>query len=633
MLGASTDSRPSDRRQHSRKVIPFPVSLLLGSEGQGRLIDLSEGGMSVQGTMPPSLTPGARLRIQLSNDSTPIELGCELVWAEASGKSGMRFLIMSETSKQELQRLLSRAPGSNLPMSSPMAEGARTTGTQTTAQIADQLQRDIPTEAGIGPREEEMPSVAPVRESGLPARAAGDPALTFLTERACKLAQADGAAIALLEGASFFCRAITGMAPPCGTQIQANSALSAECLRTGQLVRCDDVAMDPRVDPELYRRLNLRSVIVVPIHSGEDIIGLLEMFSTQAHAFDSLDLLSLRLIAESAGAVVSSDSRSAIPALSALSALSFSVTPPRAAAEPKPAPNTRTIIPGILVCDVCGCENSIERVHVCRECDVPLPTAPEIHSPVFTAEILTECNPASSHEDPDTGRKAKKSLASYGKTYLAALLFGVLLLPVLRYWRGPHWGEALSSVQASEAPPYPVGAHAMRVMDAKPDSTLAAAPVIMRAGAEDENLKAKTTPRVALPSDYAASLDTYIASPGDHVASPDTYVASPGDHVAPLRRRVAPPSYRLRSSSRVPQRDFLTSTGSQRHTGGTASSAALELAAQIPSQRAGGILALAPVPRLATQPAKTNEGLWKKVTGMFSRNSHHSHPAEAKSDR
>lgn len=575
--------------------------------------------MSVEGKMPPTLSPGARLRIELANDSTPIELGCELVWAEASGKSGMRFLIMSETSKHELKKLLSRAPGSNLPMSTPLTGLARIMAQPKANPIAPRnanlSQEENPTAAGVRTREGELQRVVPVSNAGLSGRAAGDPALTFLTERACKLGQADGAAIALLEGAGFFCRAITGMAPPCGTQIQANSALSAECLRTGQLVRCDDVAMDPRVDPGLYRQLNLRSVIVVPIHSGDEIIGLLEMFSMQAHAFDTLDLLSLRLIAESAGAVVTSDSR---PAMPALSPLSFSGTQV-ADAEPQPAPKARAIIPGILVCDVCGCENSMERDHVCRQCDVPLPTAAGVLPPSFTAEaeVTTEGNPATSDEERVSDIEARKNLSSYVKTYLAALLLGMLLFSALRHRRAQHWSTAFSSavfsnVQASEPPPYPAGAHAMQVMDAtlNSNSSVAAGRVITRAGDEDEKLNAKTTPRVNL------------ARPGEHLASPGVHDSSPGVHVASQ-------SHRSRSSSSVPQRDFVASGGIQVHPRAMASApAAAVLGAQIPAHRAAGILVLAP-PELATPPAKTKQGLWKRVTGIFSRNPHHPHRAEA----
>src|SRR5437660_612472 len=90
-----------------------------------------------------------------------------------------------------------------------------------------------------------------------------EPGISIIAERAQALTGATGAAIALRKGDEIVCRARTGRtAPDLGVRLQANSGLSAESVRTGEVLLCDDTESDPFVDLASCRRLGVRSILV-----------------------------------------------------------------------------------------------------------------------------------------------------------------------------------------------------------------------------------------------------------------------------------------------------------------------------------------------------------------------------------
>jgi hypothetical protein len=80
-------------------------------------------------------------------------------------------------------------------------------------------------------------------------------------------------------------------------------------VRTGFLQRCDDAEIDSRVDRESCRLLGIRSMIAVPIRVGEPVVGLLEVFSSKANAFDERDGTILQRLADTTLAAVQRDTR------------------------------------------------------------------------------------------------------------------------------------------------------------------------------------------------------------------------------------------------------------------------------------------------------------------------------------
>ena len=118
--------------------------------------------------------------------------------------------------------------------------------------------------------------------------------LQLLAERAQYITGATGAAIALRDHDEMVCRASAGSsAPEVGTQLQVNSGLSGESVRTRQTLRCDDASSDTRVNRESCEALGISSVVVMPLLRGDEVIGVFELFSDQANVFETRDLAAL----------------------------------------------------------------------------------------------------------------------------------------------------------------------------------------------------------------------------------------------------------------------------------------------------------------------------------------------------
>jgi TonB family protein len=114
--------------------------------------------------------------------------------------------------------------------------------------------------------------------------------LNDIVERACLTTGANGAAIVLKRDGEMVCRARSGdMAPELGARLEGTSGLSGECLRTRQTQSCDDVRADPRANLEASERLGARSVIVMPVLRGAELVGVFELFSSQLAAFGEHD--------------------------------------------------------------------------------------------------------------------------------------------------------------------------------------------------------------------------------------------------------------------------------------------------------------------------------------------------------
>lgn len=126
-------------------------------------------------------------------------------------------------------------------------------------------------------------------------------ALQLIGMRALLLTKGTSAAIALGDAASMVCEASIGRsAPPVGCELDVSSGFSGECVRGAQPLRCDDAENDPRVDAESCGLLGIRSILAAPILSGKKVVGLLEVFSPEPHAFDESCLGLIARLAQSA---------------------------------------------------------------------------------------------------------------------------------------------------------------------------------------------------------------------------------------------------------------------------------------------------------------------------------------------
>jgi putative methionine-R-sulfoxide reductase with GAF domain len=121
-----------------------------------------------------------------------------------------------------------------------------------------------------------------------------DAALQLLADRAQYITGATGAAIAIRDGAEMVCRASAGSsAPEVGARLQTDSGLSGESIRTRETLRCDDAQTDGRVNRESCEALGIASVVVMPMIEGEEVVGVFELFSDRAYAFEERDITAL----------------------------------------------------------------------------------------------------------------------------------------------------------------------------------------------------------------------------------------------------------------------------------------------------------------------------------------------------
>jgi len=124
-----------------------------------------------------------------------------------------------------------------------------------------------------------------------------EPGINIIAERAQSLTGATGAAIALRAGNEIVCRARTGRtAPDLGVHLQTDSGLSAECVRTGEILLCHDAEANPRVDLASCRRLGARSILVAPLRHYRRTVGLFEVLSSVPYAFDNRDVVTMQLL-------------------------------------------------------------------------------------------------------------------------------------------------------------------------------------------------------------------------------------------------------------------------------------------------------------------------------------------------
>jgi putative methionine-R-sulfoxide reductase with GAF domain len=273
-------STPVEQRLFLRKKVSIPLTIELFPGKEVWLDDLGEGGLSVSGSS--RLEPGAPtfLTFEFPAANAVIEAAGQVAWCESSGRAGVRFTRIKPDSAAAVKRWLKACE----------AEPAAQTSTGT----------------GILPKIEHS---APGLSNDL-RKLLGDidyPKLgnqqTFerVVAQMLRLTRATGAAIAWRMDENVICQASAGNAPPAGTKLKLDSGFTSECYRSGKIVSLSDCENDVRIDVELRRELDFRSLLIVPIRCGEEVIGVAEVLSTLPGNFDGGDILLLASIAEFIG--------------------------------------------------------------------------------------------------------------------------------------------------------------------------------------------------------------------------------------------------------------------------------------------------------------------------------------------
>ena len=147
--------------------------------------------------------------------------------------------------------------------------------------------------------------------------------MDLIAERTCGLAHADSSAIELAEGDEMVYRACSMAAKEhTGARIKIAGSLSGLCLTAGEILNCTDSETDPRVNIDMCRKINVRSMVVVPLRHHKATVGVLKVFSHRPNAFNQHTITTLRLMSELLAAallqaVVSKENQAAYEAIKA----------------------------------------------------------------------------------------------------------------------------------------------------------------------------------------------------------------------------------------------------------------------------------------------------------------------------
>lgn len=286
---------PGDRRRSVRHNVHSPAYASFGGLGGGMVLDLSEvhdispEGISLRAvTAPLEVDRTLNIVLDLSETKTYINATGTVIWKDDSGRCGIRFGNMPESSLRQLKSWL---------LFNTLTALTKTVGPGSESELAEVVE-----EPAAEPESPHFVADAPTLNSirGQAEELREDPpaALEFLADRARLLTRASGAAIALGDGREMVCRASSADAPPLGARFQVGSGFSGECVRTGKLQRCDDAETNSLVDRESCRSLGIRSMIAAPVLKSGAVSGLIEVFSPHPYAFEESDAVALGRLAE-----------------------------------------------------------------------------------------------------------------------------------------------------------------------------------------------------------------------------------------------------------------------------------------------------------------------------------------------
>ena len=120
-----------------------------------------------------------------------------------------------------------------------------------------------------------------------------------VVDRIPTITNAEGAVVEYTEGDEMIYRGASGFAKPMlGTRVKRDASLSGLCVRLGQILRSDDILVDPRVDLRPFQQVGIRSMIVAPLKHNGSVVGVLKIVSTATHAFTARDIRVLELMSE-----------------------------------------------------------------------------------------------------------------------------------------------------------------------------------------------------------------------------------------------------------------------------------------------------------------------------------------------
>jgi len=264
-----------EQRLSSRRLVTQTIAVE-SALGEGVLVhDLGQGGAGVSLPCRLEIGSSAEMRLRLPDTNACLDVSATVMWNDGSGRAGLSFSQMSADSAATLKQWL-----------------------ETSDNVRHAVSQDMPKQdSALAAQVACLGEIASLQGEISAQELDRDAALNLITRRMAELTRASGAAIALREEEDVVCRASFGSAPDIGVKL-STSSLSSECLRTGNLVLLEDSENDPRVDPEICRQLNFRSLLILPVVSGVSRIGIAEVLSPTPHNFEGRDVLAVSFLTD-----------------------------------------------------------------------------------------------------------------------------------------------------------------------------------------------------------------------------------------------------------------------------------------------------------------------------------------------
>jgi hypothetical protein len=276
---------PEERRRRVRQKLYSPVYASFNGPKAGMVVDLSElldlheEGFAVQTGEMLEVNRPVALTLDLPETRKFIHGSGQVIWSDPSGRGGIRFSALPESSQRVLQEWLF---ANLLIASSNHAARAEQLSSRDLEKTEEISHEPLPSAESGGPApapdlNDVLSAVDAVRREVGEAGADRDTVFHLIAAHALRLTGASGAALAFLTDGE--------PAPPLGASVDVKQGLSGECVRSGLIVACSDTEDDSRVDREICRALGIGSILAAPIVADFQVVGLLEVFSPHPHTF------------------------------------------------------------------------------------------------------------------------------------------------------------------------------------------------------------------------------------------------------------------------------------------------------------------------------------------------------------
>lgn len=121
--------------------------------------------------------------------------------------------------------------------------------------------------------------------------------MNIVVQRSQTITEAEGACVELIEKNELVYSAAAGIAERfLGLRLEMANSLSGECIEKRTPLISQDIESDERVNKEACRQIGINSMIVMPLISNNEVVGVLKVLSAHSNHFKTEDIEILELM-------------------------------------------------------------------------------------------------------------------------------------------------------------------------------------------------------------------------------------------------------------------------------------------------------------------------------------------------